>query len=705
MSFLSTNNSEFISARVTQKGRNAIANGNFNIKYFQVGDSEFDYNLIFSGMTGNTNHQMVMSPFDRNSAIKYPYKIDSSTSGTTYGIPINNNLAPESIRNVMGPAGFVTNYIEFDDMNCLGTTIKCYNEPIAYASISGGTLLSVISGSSFNKSEYLTLILSELYCSEPVISGNYTGQVYKIIGITGNTIEVDRELPNVSIVPNTWGYVISNKCDLEYNTDLTGTTCPPILTTDQQNPWTLDVVWDKKPIGVNNSGSINSLSGYTSNKHISTKEFLGYTSTGQTFNNLTGGTIEHPTYYLNSFGDIIDVTPEEQRTIAIIHYSELGDLLYDPERFFKYDDYISTRTGKTGSDESLVDDLDGTPLSDTEYFEVYIPFIQYHRSPTTTFGARFFMDTINYYIKSTISDRHELLFRYLLDEIGNPVGKVFPNNKIVVFDDQELVAILDIRSNRRFTMAAPKLSLINSDTTPSNSLLTGSEGQTLWVTYMFSETGGTSSFNSLPCNCYSKINENTNPSNVTVKFDGDVFKYMGTYYTDIANSFLAKQFYILAQFTNGSLPDSDKWTIMDYSDQITIGPGGYIDSSSMTGVTFTITRNRFDNGTFPFDLEYFMGSGYTSVSGVTQFGEEQPFPGSIRLVRASDIESLNFLVNLPSTQFMTTQNPTYPETGNVDKRITEVALLDENKEALVMGKCPLPIKRVGTQVFSLKLDF
>ena len=70
MSFLSTNNSEFLSARITQKGRNAIAKGSFNISYFQIGDSEFDYNLIFSGLTGNTNHQMVMSPFDKEGGIK-----------------------------------------------------------------------------------------------------------------------------------------------------------------------------------------------------------------------------------------------------------------------------------------------------------------------------------------------------------------------------------------------------------------------------------------------------------------------------------------------------------------------------------------------------------------------------------------------------------------------------------------------------------
>lgn len=37
--------------------------------------------------------------------------------------------------------------------------------------------------------------------------------------------------------------------------------------------------------------------------------------------------------------------------------------------------------------------------------------------------------------------------------------------------------------------------------------------------------------------------------------------------------------------------------------------------------------------------------------------------------------------------------------------ITEVALLDANKTPLVIAKAPKPIKRTGTQVFSVKLDF
>ena len=44
MSFLNTGYSATVAARLTQKGRNSIAKGNFVVSYFAVGDSEYNYN-------------------------------------------------------------------------------------------------------------------------------------------------------------------------------------------------------------------------------------------------------------------------------------------------------------------------------------------------------------------------------------------------------------------------------------------------------------------------------------------------------------------------------------------------------------------------------------------------------------------------------------------------------------------------------------
>lgn len=61
-----------------------------------------------------------------------------------------------------------------------------------------------------------------------------------------------------------------------------------------------------------------------------------------------------------------------------------------------------------------------------------------------------------------------------------------------------------------------------------------------------------------------------------------------------------------------------------------------------------------------------------------------------------------FNIPLPTGKFTTSQNPTFT-TGN--PKITEVALLNTNKEALVVGKLATPTERTGSQVISVKIDF
>ena len=63
---------------------------------------------------------------------------------------------------------------------------------------------------------------------------------------------------------------------------------------------------------------------------------------------------------------------------------------------------------------------------------------------------------------------------------------------------------------------------------------------------------------------------------------------------------------------------------------------------------------------------------------------------------------MRFLVNLPDGEFTTSQNPTYIS-GN-DNVITEIALLDNNRNILVIAKTPRPLIRNGTQVFAVKID-
>jgi hypothetical protein len=715
MSFLSNNNSEFLSVRITQKGRNSIAKGNFIVSYFQIGDSEFDYTPPFDNLTGlnSSPHQSVFAPFDKEGGIKYPYKLDSSTNSTTYGIPVQTSTT-DTLRNIMGPAGFVSQHIEYDEETCVGSSIKCETQQIQLSSLVGTNEILVLSGDGFNNCEYITVVFGGFIATDPnnpIITGETNSLIYKITGVSGNTLYVDRPTPNFSGCTGI-AQVICNSCDNEYPVDVEfNPLCRPadIDVTQQLNSWTMNVVWNKKPIGFDVNGIDENLTGFTSNKHVSTKQFLGYTtSEGQTFTNMTGGTIPFPTSYYNSFDEQIDVKPEEQRCIALIHYSELGDLLIDPERFYRYDDYISTNNVES---LAILENSDGDTITDLEYFEVYIPFIQYHRNTGSTIGGLFTMDSTDYYVSSKISPNQKIKFRYLIDENAIKVGKVFVNNKVIVFDDQELVAVMDYKSNRKYTLPSPKINLLPSDLPASQSFYSGSTEQTIWVTYLLNYTGDTQ-MNGLPCNYYTKFETTTGstyfdiPSQLYVKFnDGYFSKMLSGDECDFANGFIANQFQLLIQVTDlGDFPVENEWKIIDMTPYIPNHIiGDLINPTNLVNYSFQITFDMFENETTIFDLENYIGEIPNEPSTEPQFGDEQPFPGSVKLIRATDIEKMNFLINLPASQFNVNQNPTY--TVGQDKRITEVALLNENKEVLAIGKTANPVKRLGTQVFAVKIDF
>jgi hypothetical protein len=438
--------------------------------------------------------------------------------------------------------------------------------------------------------------------------------------------------------------------------------CRNIITAN--SGWTLNTVWENKPLGVSDTIALKD---YQSNVYSGVKSYLGYTSsTGQTFVNYSGGTITGTTIR-NTMLEEVEILPEEQNSIAILHYSESGTTV-DPYKFFKYDDYISNYSGTTSPNA----------ITDVDYFEVTMPNIMYHRLGGATTGTTFHMSTGK--TKSVTSEYNtdfQLDYVDLLDVNDYSVGKIFFNQKIIVFDDQEIVAVLDTGSTRNYTLTAPKVSSYITNDNPITDLTTG---QTLWITYVLS--GGTVS-GDLPCSYFMKVTGTTNPENVSVKFNSDGFKHLNSGYN-------ATQIHILCQFTdNGTNPVSDAWKIKDFTSES--GLGGNVDNLK-TGHTFTINQSNLPTTTY--------------TSSLTNFGKERTYSeGTVSTVIGTDIQVMNFIINLPSGKFAESQNPTYTS-GNL--MITEVALLNSNKETMVMGKFsaprPRPIINVD-DVFSVKLDF
>ena len=651
MGFLDKNYSGPVAARLTQKGRESIASGNFVITHFAIGDSEYSY-------TGSTTGQTIMAPFDDYGNIKYP--ISYVSGGSPYGIPLSMMETIECA-NVMGPAGFVSG--SFDD----DFVIKSHYETIS--SFTGDTnTLTVVDGTDYPVGSFVTLALNASKLDDDTITGKTNTYIYKVTTTGSTSITLDRNVPTL---PS--GNVVLINNDKEFENPV------PTGTTAQHNPWSLNVVWDQKPIGLENGD--RNITGYTSNKFVGTKEFFGYkNSKGQTYN--TGTTIS------NTFGELINIRPEEQKVIAVIHYSKNGDDI-DPNRFFKYDDHISISTTPTEPNE----------VTDEEYFQVHIPFLMYHRNTGTTVGASFHMGTIDKEMVSSYNSRFVLKYRDLLDERNIRVGKIFYNQQVIIFDDEEIVAALDYKSNRKFTLPAPKVNAIITND-PIQDLTTGT---TMWVTYMLSYSGDTET-NSLPCNYFTKLTGSTTPHSVSVKFNSGEFQNLQTTTGNTINGHIANEFYILFQITNNNeFPDSDSWSYYKQTG-ITLNGAGLIESAQLANKTFTINESDVDGASTSFNLGDFMTSDFTTTSG-PYFGDEQLFPGSINVVRGTEIQTLTFRANLPSTKFVTSVNPTIPTGYTGNYMITEVALLNSNKETLIMGKMSEPLPRSGDQTIDVQLDF
>jgi hypothetical protein len=64
---------------------------------------------------------------------------------------------------------------------------------------------------------------------------------------------------------------------------------------------------------------------------------------------------------------------------------------------------------------------------------------------------------------------------------------------------------------------------------------------------------------------------------------------------------------------------------------------------------------------------------------------------------------MKYKINLSNAEFLNTSNPTW--TQGTKSYITEIALLDKNKDIVVMSKLQSPVLRQGIQQFVVKLDF
>ena len=188
-----------------------------------------------------------------------------------------------------------------------------------------------------------------------------------------------------------------------------------------------------------------------------------------------------------------------QKGISIIHYTNSCISNFYGEMF-----YIDEQTGKLLS--------------------IDVPVMWHRRNEGTgsgtTLGMTFVTDgTTN---GLTLTTNNTIPYYDLIEATGmtvtpdNPlrVGKVFPTLKMLVIDNEELVAAMSYKSNRNYTLPDLAADLVNHQGGACTGCL--NSGEEMYLTYWLSNTATTTT-PTLPCQRYTVIS-NTQSSDRDVSF-------------------------------------------------------------------------------------------------------------------------------------------------------------------------------------------
>jgi RNAse (barnase) inhibitor barstar len=304
---------------------------------------------------------------------------------------------------------------------------------------------------------------------------------------------------------------------------------------------------------------------------------------------------------------------------------------------------------------------------------------------------------------------------------GTPVavGKVFPQLKTIVIDDDEIVMAMSYKSNRNWTLPPLSATLVSPQIGSSGVL---PSDNTMYLTYILDNdlSGVTTTGITTPINCqyYTKIT-NTTPTAKDVSFkisELDFLPYMRKVedpnYDGLG--FYARNFKVLWQVVSNpnDRPITSAWNEFDYtSTSLTTNAGETIDPLALEN------QNPLVNG-FLIDTSVSTGSTQFSIVNTLtlpldnqptnlQFGDERFFYGNVKTYIGATIYKTVFRLNVNDT-YNFTSNPTRTlASGQPDIRISEIGIYDSDRNLVVVGKLSkaVEIQNGGNITLELSIDF
>jgi len=424
MAFIDKKNPVVINIKLTSKGRELLSKGKLNFTYYAIGDSEIDYNFV-SKIENDPNvtdysafNSMILRPVDKNpNIISF---IPKSLSGDPYNYI---NIVPTSyytVHNKVDSVGFFSNSGEtfITDSN----HIKQPDVMIQVNTVNGGQSLTLKKAPTYGTST-LEPTVGDLLFVRWTYTNSTTGYsvnntfptpnlFYKITGIVSGSLStndlnvvVDRELPNFSnlTIPSN---IHAGAMVLYDLINYTGSTLLNMSSTDyvdesvlsflenSQSPtiiypfWNLSIIYTEEIAGV----GANNLK-YTQFKNKAMGGFVSYIQN------------QAPIY----------------KKLGVIHYTNNSPANVYAEGFL-----LKTPT-------------------------IRIPTIMWHKSNSDTLGVTLIASGDSKLLTGTTKSL-DVVYYDLCDINGFVVGKVFPDLKIFVIEDQELLFAMSYKSNRSWTL-------------------------------------------------------------------------------------------------------------------------------------------------------------------------------------------------------------------------------------------------------------
>ncbi len=760
MSYINKQTTGLVKVKLTDIGRELLAKGQLTFSQYIIGDSEVDYNYVkgwsqfvpsSGAATGEFLFHLADGDIDGNIYSKVLRPADNQPSPSSYlvdqsgifefplNLQSNVQLIKAIISNEAEDRGFFSGSTAETCLTAQTSSLFIKEEgTVDLGNFTGGTFLSGYTQGVLTLDTPLTATSVNDYImfrfSNSTL-GNITGDsmcqatintFYNITDINGATIHVDRELP---ILSGDAGTIITyytlpggdDPLDTYYglpsltaywNTGTLSFDSSCDICVENIPVWNMNNVWTENFAGLFEElpTNYNPHQLFGSEQYTGSKQFLGYNFTPtvtQTSNQLANS-------YIDPF----------QKGISIIHYTNSCISNFYGEMF-----YIDEQTNKLLSIDVPImwhRRNEGTGSGTTLGMTFVSDTVQKELIGDDNYTLRAQGGTLPFYSNNTIPyyDLMEASGMTITPDFPLSVGKVFPTLKMLVIDNEELVAAMSYKSNRNYTLPDLAAELVTSSGGGCTGCLNA--GHRMYLTYWLNNTGSTTTTPTLPCQRYTVIQNNSN-SDMDVAFrinNVGELPYMRKVElpTYDGRGFFADQFNLLAQSINPNnvdRPDPSLWRMIDFTSTkitasastSTIGSGETInpfllENQGYTNTGFLLTGERYEAAsatTFNLGDEISMPSG--SFYDQMTFGDERLFYGNLRTHIGATIYKTLFTINVDGASISSSSNSTY--SYGDDRYITEVGILDNSGNLVIVGKLSRPVRLANstTATIELTIDF